>query len=330
MAGSEKSCATPRLSPAFSRLLHSRTIVRMCAGVSLPAATSANAGAAQTRRIVQATTVHRRMCRTVPVSYATRGRSREQADDPGAGSLRPRLDLDRGFACGTNRAALHTEDDRLRVEARRAWRQRRERLHRPSCGLRDPRLRLPRGATRRRRPARRRNLPRPGDHSRSGQDGRAERRARAGPRGVRLVLGPRDAHGRLLPDAPDLTFDTGDPFNDFLLGPCNHDLQLENLSGTRFVVEGGNSNVTFHGGSWGGYSHGEDSAIGGDSSIADLQTCGTGVNQPSRNIHFDGVTWHDVYWTSQCASGTFAPPCIQSNGVYCTRAAPQASAPGPR
>ena len=127
----------------------------------------------------------------------------------------------------------------------------------------------------------------------------------------------------------DLTFDTGDPFNDFLLGPCNHDLQLENPSGTRFVVEGGNSNVTFHGGSWGGYSHGEDSAIGGDSSIADLQTCGTGVNQPSRNIHFDGVTWHDVYWTSQYASGTFAPPCIQSNGVYCTPAAPQDSPGGP-
>src|SRR5262249_51836675 len=65
----------------------------------------------------------------------------------------------------------------------------------------------------------------------------------------------------------DLTFDTGDPFNDFLVGPCNHDLQLDDVSGVRFVVEGGNSNITFQGGSWGGYSHGEDSAIGGDASI---------------------------------------------------------------
>src|SRR2546426_632759 len=83
--------------------------------------------------------------------------------------------------------------------------------------------------------------------------------------------------------------DPGAPWNDLLLGPCNRALHLENVSGTRFVVEGGNQNVTFNGGSWGGYRSGQDSAIGGDASIADAQTCGTGVNQPSRNILFDGV-----------------------------------------
>jgi hypothetical protein len=125
----------------------------------------------------------------------------------------------------------------------------------------------------------------------------------------------------------NLTLDTGDPYNDFLVGPCNHDLDVEDVSGVRFVVEGGNTNVTFRGGSWGGYSSGEDSAIGGDPSIPVDQTCGTGVNQPSRNITFDGVTWHDVFWDSQCVAGSTT--CVEVDGAHCTPEYPDDSPGGP-
>jgi hypothetical protein len=86
----------------------------------------------------------------------------------------------------------------------------------------------------------------------------------------------------------------------------------------------GNANITFKGGDWGGYANPdeEDSTMGTSGGTGPEETCpGDSAPRPQRNIVFDGLTWHDVFWNVACdavgscaAWGDSHPDCFEING----------------
>jgi chitodextrinase len=121
----------------------------------------------------------------------------------------------------------------------------------------------------------------------------------------------------------DFNFPRSDPTWELAIETCNDDVTLQNSTGRRFFILEGNSNITFHGGSWGGYATPDDadSGIGTSNGVgladpAGLARCGEEIAPPAHNVLFDGVTFHDVFWNAGCTSaGTI---CGLPFGVGCT------------
>ena len=90
----------------------------------------------------------------------------------------------------------------------------------------------------------------------------------------------------------------------------------------------GNANITFLGGDWGNYGGAdeEDSSMGTTGNDGPRETCpGDSGPQPQTNILFDGVTWHDVFYSTSldgCTGGPGScvewgvshPDCFEING----------------
>ncbi|HEY3189067.1 MAG TPA: hypothetical protein VGJ70_16400, partial [Solirubrobacteraceae bacterium] len=116
----------------------------------------------------------------------------------------------------------------------------------------------------------------------------------------------------------DFNLSRNDPYRDLELASCNVDVTFVNATGKRFQIFEGNRDITFQGGDWGGYgaTDEEDSGIGTRGSTGPTTTCaGESSPQPARNIVFDGVTWHDVFWgVPQSAWGGSHPDCFEING----------------
>lgn len=115
----------------------------------------------------------------------------------------------------------------------------------------------------------------------------------------------------------DFDFPRVDPVFDLLLDACNANVTLERSTGRRFFILEGNANVTFLGGSWGGYSSpgDEDSAVGTAGWNGPNRTCDGRPAPPARNIVFDGVVFHDVFWGKREAEwGGAHPDCFEVNG----------------
>jgi hypothetical protein len=100
---------------------------------------------------------------------------------------------------------------------------------------------------------------------------------------------------------------------------CTTDVTIRGMSGRRFHMFEGNARIRFVGGSWGGYStpNEEDSSIGTtDPEGPDGRPChGKAADEPSTDVTFDGVTWHDVFAnTPSSAWGGSHPDCFEING----------------
>jgi hypothetical protein len=98
---------------------------------------------------------------------------------------------------------------------------------------------------------------------------------------------------------------------------CTHDVTVQNVVGTTFVILEGNTRITFRGGSWGGYATPgqEDSAIGTAGAAGPARLCSGQLAPPARDILFDGVTFHDVFWdVPESAWGGSHPDCVELNG----------------
>lgn len=101
------------------------------------------------------------------------------------------------------------------------------------------------------------------------------------------------------------------------LEACTHDVTVRRVTGTTFLVLEGNANITFLGGSWGGYGTPgqEDSAIGTGGADGPTRSCNGTLAPPSRRIVFDGVTFHDVFWgVAEKDWGSSHPDCFEING----------------
>jgi len=112
-------------------------------------------------------------------------------------------------------------------------------------------------------------------------------------------------------------FPRSDPDFELLLDGCNTDVSLVNSSGRRFFILEGNSQITFAGGSWGGYGTpgDEDSAIGTAGPSGPERSCGGKPAGPARQIVFDHVTFHDVFWNVPDTNwGGSHPDCFEING----------------
>lgn len=140
----------------------------------------------------------------------------------------------------------------------------------------------------------------------------------AGAAGSRVVFSGRlTLHDLAHVVIAGITFQTADPYFDLMLDACNEDVTLKGLSGRRFIVLEGNQSIRFRGGSWGGYSTPgeEDSVVGTSGSGGPTRTCGGTLAPPVRDLVFDGVTWHDVFYNVPASSlGGSHPDCFEING----------------
>ena len=110
---------------------------------------------------------------------------------------------------------------------------------------------------------------------------------------------------------------TGPADRSLFIAGCTTDVTLQDLTGETFFVEEGTSQITFHGGSWGGYSSpGEaDSAIGTSGAAGPTYSCGGQAAKPATDIVFDGVLFHDVFWGVPSSEwGGSHPDCFEING----------------
>jgi hypothetical protein len=110
---------------------------------------------------------------------------------------------------------------------------------------------------------------------------------------------------------------TGPADRSLFIAGCTTDVTLEELTGETFFVEEGTSQITFRGGSWGGYSSpGEaDSAIGTSGAAGPTYSCGGEAAKPATDIVFDGVLFHDVFWGVPSSEwGGSHPDCFEING----------------
>jgi hypothetical protein len=115
----------------------------------------------------------------------------------------------------------------------------------------------------------------------------------------------------------DFNFPRSDPSFELLFDACNANITLQNSSGRRFFMLEGNSDITFDGGSWGGYSDpgDEDSAIGTAGADGPNRFCNGTLAGPVHNVVFDHFTWHDVFWGKTVAQwGGSHPDCFEING----------------
>lgn len=115
----------------------------------------------------------------------------------------------------------------------------------------------------------------------------------------------------------NFTFPRSDPNFDLLFDACNSGVSLYGSTGRRFFILEGNSNISFIGGSWGGYSNpgDEDSSIGTAGVTGPERTCGGTLAPPSNHILFDGITFHDIFWGKTVAQwGGSHPDCFEING----------------
>jgi hypothetical protein len=124
-------------------------------------------------------------------------------------------------------------------------------------------------------------------------------------------------------DLTNISFGTNDVgngsnFDGNLRIDCSSAVTLTNASGRRFHMFEGNANLTFEGGSWGGYATPgeEDSSIGTTQWDRPGETCrGDSAPKPSSNITFDQVTFHDVFPnTASSQWGGSHPDCFEING----------------
>jgi hypothetical protein len=143
--------------------------------------------------------------------------------------------------------------------------------------------------------------------------------------GGTLFIGTPLAGGAKHLKLVDFHFPRSDPHWELAVEPCNDDITLENSTGRRFFILEGNSNITFKGGSWGGYAtpNDEDSGIGTSNGVgvadpAGLAKCGGATAGPARNIVFDGVTFHDVFWNTGCTDTSVT--CTLPFGITCSSA----------
>jgi hypothetical protein len=105
---------------------------------------------------------------------------------------------------------------------------------------------------------------------------------------------------------------------------CSDDVTFDQTTGEVFSVLEGTSNITFSGGSWGGYglsTPGQfDSAIGTAGGSGPARSCNGAIAPPAHNIVIDGVHFHDVFWDAQCQSGCAQaaapahPDCFEIDG----------------
>jgi hypothetical protein len=82
------------------------------------------------------------------------------------------------------------------------------------------------------------------------------------------------------------------------------------------VLEG-TSHLRFVGGSWGGYgaAGAQDSGIGTSAAAGPGRSCDGSPATPARDIVFDGVTFHDVFWNVPASAwGGSHPDCLELNG----------------
>jgi len=110
---------------------------------------------------------------------------------------------------------------------------------------------------------------------------------------------------------------TGPTDRSLFVASCTSDITLEGLTGETFFIEEGTSQLTFKGGSWGGYAApGEqDSAIGTSGAYGPENSCGGQPAAPAHDIVLDGVTFHDVFWGVPASGwGGSHPDCFEVNG----------------
>jgi chitodextrinase len=115
-----------------------------------------------------------------------------------------------------------------------------------------------------------------------------------------------------------LSFQTSDPVRDLMLEACNDDLTLDSLTGRKFMIIEGNSNVTMLGSSWGGYgTPGDtvDNVIGTAGATGPVRQCGGATAGPATNILIDRTRFHHVFWGVSTSSWSGAhPDCFEING----------------
>jgi hypothetical protein len=98
---------------------------------------------------------------------------------------------------------------------------------------------------------------------------------------------------------------------------CTTDVTFDRVSGETFFVLEGTSHIRFLGGSWGGYGTpgAQDSGIGTSAASGPGRSCNGAPAAPARDIVFDGVTFHDVFWNvPESAWGGSHPDCLELNG----------------
>jgi len=113
-----------------------------------------------------------------------------------------------------------------------------------------------------------------------------------------------------------LAFPRSDPLWELQLDSCNTDITFHNVVGRRFLIFEGNSQITFSGGSWGGYSNygDEDSGIGTTGATGPTRSCNGAPAPMSSDILFDQVTFHDVHWGQTVAQSGSHPDCMAIDG----------------
>jgi hypothetical protein len=112
-------------------------------------------------------------------------------------------------------------------------------------------------------------------------------------------------------------FPRSDAQYELLFDACNSNVTIQNSTGRRFFILEGNSDITFDGGSWGGYSNpgDEDSAIGTAGATGPNRVCDGAIAGPAHNIVFDHFVWHDIFWGKTVAQwGGAHPDCFEING----------------
>jgi hypothetical protein len=115
----------------------------------------------------------------------------------------------------------------------------------------------------------------------------------------------------------DFDFPRSDPQYELLFDACNSNVTLVGSVGRRFVMLEGNGEISFQGGSWGGYSTpgDEDSAIGTAGATGPERKCAGKPAPPTHDVVFDGITFHDNFWGKQESQwGGSHPDCFEING----------------
>ena len=115
-----------------------------------------------------------------------------------------------------------------------------------------------------------------------------------------------------------LSFQTSDTVRDLMLEACNDDVTLDSVTGRKFMIIEGNSNITIANSSWGGYgTPGDtvDNVIGTAGATGPVRQCGGATAGPASNILIDRTRFHDVFWGVQTSKWSGAhPDCFEING----------------
>lgn len=107
---------------------------------------------------------------------------------------------------------------------------------------------------------------------------------------------------------------TTDPYADMWLA-CAKSVDFHDVSGYTVFVYDGSANVSFYGGDWGGYNSSKgndygDPAMSGYNGSGS-SSCGDGW---VRNVLWDGVRFHDVFYGPSSTWGAAHPDCLETYG----------------